>query len=112
MDSYNKHYNELTKVACVILTTMFPELQKSFESLGDFDISERLKEIFQEKDCQERFGKSLMTCKHQDGNYICVHVQKMKSYIDKLRNLGVEFPKKLSVDVVFNFLLVFIINSS
>lgn len=43
-----------------------------------------------------------MDCQHQDGNYVYVHVQKMKLYIDRLGNLGVKFPKELVVDMVLN----------
>lgn len=77
-----------------MLATMSYEMQKSFESLGAFDINGKLKEMFQEQARQERIEivKSLMSCKHQDGNFMCVHAQKMKSYIDRLGNLVVEFP--------------------
>lgn len=65
---------KITKVACIMLATMSPELQKSFKSLGAFN--EHLKEIFQEQAQKERFEiiKSLMACKNQDINTICAHV--------------------------------------
>ena len=45
-----------------------------------------------------------MACKLQEGASVCAHVQKMKSYIDRLGNLGVELPKELSIDMVLNSL--------
>ena len=33
--------------------------------------------------------QSLLICKHKDGNYMCAHVLKMKSYIDKLGRMGI-----------------------
>ena len=62
--------------------------------------------MFQEQARQERFQvvKSLMECKHQDGTPVCMHVQKMKAYIDKLGNLGVDFPRELGIDMVLNSL--------
>lgn len=53
MAAYNKHYDESMKVACIKLATMSSELQKSFESLGAFDINENLKEMFEEQDWKE-----------------------------------------------------------
>ena len=66
---YEKHDMESRKVACLMLASMSPELQKSFENMGAFEISEQLREMFQEQARQERFQvvKSLMECKHQDG---------------------------------------------
>lgn len=70
-----------------------------------FKINENLKEMFQEKARKERFEivKSLIACKHQDGNFVCAHIQKIKSCIDRLGKLGVEFPM-LSIDMVLNSL--------
>ncbi|KAJ9551125.1 hypothetical protein OSB04_015170 [Centaurea solstitialis] len=103
---YEKHDKESRKVACLMLASMSPELQKSFENMGAFDISEQLREMFQEQARQERFQvvKSLMECKHQDGTSVCTHVQKMKAYIDRLGNLGVNFPRELAIDMVLNSL--------
>ena len=104
--AYNKHYDESTKVACLMLATMASGLQKNFENWGAFDINQKLKEMFQEQARQERFEivKSLMACKQQEGASVCAHVQKMKSYIDRLGNLGVELPKELTIDMVLNSL--------
>lgn len=103
---YNKRFAESTKVACLMLASMSPELQKSFENMGAFELNEQLREMFQEQARQERFQvvKSLVECKQQDGAPVCAHVQKMKAYIDRLGNLGVDFPRELAIDMVLNSL--------
>lgn len=55
--------------------------------------------MFLEKDMQERFKiiKSLMAFKHEDGSFICTYVQKMKSYINILENLGSPISKGVSL---------------
>lgn len=45
-----------------------------------------------------------MFCKHQYVTSICTHIQKLKSYIYKFENLGVQFPKELAIDMVLNSL--------
>ena len=52
---YNKQDTESRKVACLMLASMSPELQKSFENMGAFEINEQLREMFQEQARQERF---------------------------------------------------------
>lgn len=37
--AYNKHEDESTKVACIMLATMSPELQKRFKNYGEFEIN-------------------------------------------------------------------------
>ena len=44
--------------------------------------------------------QALLACKHQDGNSVCAHVLKMKSYIDKLDRMGVAFPREQTIDLV------------
>lgn len=86
---YNKHDDESKKVDCIMLATMSPDHQKSFDGLGAYEINDHLKEMFQEKTRQESLYTiiSLTACKHQYENFICVH-QKMKSKIDRLLNFG------------------------
>ena len=103
---YNKQDTESRKVACLMLASLSPELQNSFENMGAFETNEQLREMFQEQATQERFQvvKSLMDCKHQDSTSVCTHVQKMKAYIDRLGNLGVNLPTELAIDIVLNSL--------
>ncbi|KAL7584328.1 uncharacterized protein LOC111913142 [Lactuca sativa] len=104
--AYNKHYDESTKVAFLMLATMASGLQKNFETWSAFDINQQLEEMFHEQAREERFKivKSFMACKLQEGASVCAHVQKMKSYIDRLRNLGVDLPRELAIDMVLKSL--------
>lgn len=74
--AHNKHDEQSTKVVCIMLAIMSPEIQKSFENYGVFEINEHLKEMFQVQAWQERFEivKSLMACKHQDANSMCARI--------------------------------------
>lgn len=58
------------KVARIMLVIMSHKLQNNFESLRVFKTDERLKEMIQEQDRQEKFEiiKSLMASKNQDEN--------------------------------------------
>lgn len=78
-----------------MLATMASDLQTNFENYGAYDRNRQLEEMYQEKARQERFEifNFLMACKQQEEAYVCAYVQKMKLYIDKLGNLGVELPK-------------------
>ena len=44
--------------------------------------------------------QALLDRKHKDGKFVCGHVLDMKSRIDRLRMLGVVFPRKLAIDWV------------
>ena len=55
IDAYNRLYAESKKVAFIMLGAMSPDLQKSFEHMGAFEINEHLQEMFQEHARQERF---------------------------------------------------------
>lgn len=45
--AYNKHYNESTKVAYLMLETMSSYLQKNFEDWWIFYMNQTIKEMFQ-----------------------------------------------------------------
>lgn len=48
--------------------------------------------------------EALLTKKHEDGKPVCAYVLEMKSHIDSLRMIGVEFSGKLVVDWAFQSL--------
>ena len=89
-----------------MLGAMSPELQKVFENMGAFEINEQLQEMCQEHARQERFQvvRTLIECKHQEGTTVCAHGQKMKTYIDRLRNLNMDLLNELAIDLVLNSL--------
>ena len=83
-DEFEKRRTESNEVACLMLATMTPELQKGLENLGSFDMLAQLRDMFQVQAKQERFDtvKSLGCCKMAPGSSVSVHVLKMKGYID------------------------------
>ncbi|TLX70056.1 DDE-type integrase/transposase/recombinase [Labilibacter sediminis] len=105
-EAYLKHDKDSTKVACLMLATMSSELQKSFENMGAFDINSQLMDMFQVQAMQEQYDvvQSLVACKQKDGAPVSPHVLKMKGYIDRLVNLGMEFPKQLGIHLVLGSL--------
>ena len=48
--------------------------------------------------------QAMLACQHLNGNSVCAHVLNMKPHIDRLRMLGVVFPKELAVDLVLHLL--------
>jgi hypothetical protein len=58
-DEFLKHVSDNTDVACLMLATMEPELQKQFETLEAFAMMELLKEMFQRQARIERYNTQL-----------------------------------------------------
>ncbi|XP_076903156.1 uncharacterized protein LOC143558142 [Bidens hawaiensis] len=60
-----KHNDDSTEVACIMLATMSSELAKGLEYLGSYDMLEQLKGMFQKQAHQERFDnmKQLISLK-------------------------------------------------
>ena len=83
-DDYEKRRAESNAVACLMLATMTPELQKGVENLGSYNMLAQLKDMFQLQAKQERFDtvKSLICCKMAQGSNVSVHVLRMKGYLD------------------------------
>ena len=60
--SYRKHYDDTTKVACIMVATMAPRLQRFYEDYWPYKTSLDLVENFHMSACQENYEvvKSLM----------------------------------------------------
>ena len=65
----DKHNKDAIEVACLMLATMSPDLQKNMEDMNAFDMIEQLKGMFQKQARQERYDtmKQLIRCKMQEG---------------------------------------------
>jgi len=105
-DHYESRLKESNEVACLMLATMIPELQKGMESLGAFTMLVQLKDMFQQQAKQERFEtvKTLASCKMAQGSSVSVHVLKMKGYVDQLERLGFPIGQELATDFILNSL--------
>ena len=105
-DEFVKRQTESNEVACLMLATMTPELQKGLENLGAFDMLQQLRDMFQVQAKQERFDtvKALACCKMATGSSVSVHVLKMKGYVDQLERLGFPISQELATDFILNSL--------
>lgn len=65
-----------------MIVTMAPYLQKSYEDYWSYEINQTLGKMFYKKSRQECYEvvKTLMACKLKEGEFVCVHVQKMQTH--------------------------------
>nr|KAJ0214819.1 hypothetical protein LSAT_V11C400220920 [Lactuca sativa] len=89
-----KHVNDSTEVACIMLATMTPEIQKTFDFHEAFEMIEQLR--------QERFEtlRAFIGCKMDEGSSMSAHVLKMKTYVEQLARLRFPFGDELATDVI------------
>ncbi|KAJ0923663.1 putative RNA-directed DNA polymerase [Helianthus annuus] len=104
--TWEKHVDDSQDVTCLMLAMMIPELQKNLENLGAYEMSEQLKNMFQQQARHERFEvmRSLITCRMQEGTSVSAHVLKMKSFVDQLERLNAPLSNELATDVILNSL--------
>ncbi|XP_071709438.1 uncharacterized protein [Rutidosis leptorrhynchoides] len=105
-DAWTKHMDDSTEVACLMLATMIPDLQKDLEHHDAFEMLKQLKEMFQQQARQQRFEtvRALHACKMTEGTSISSYVLKMKSYIDRLERLRSSIGPELAIDLILNSL--------
>lgn len=105
-EAYQKHYVDATKVACLMVATMTPELQRFYEDYWPYEMNKDLAEKFRKRARQEKYEvvKSLMACKMKDGESVCHHVQKMQRYIERMAKLNVVIDDEFAIDIVLNSL--------
>ncbi|KAI3690901.1 hypothetical protein L2E82_49113 [Cichorium intybus] len=104
--SYQKHSDDATKVACIMIATMNPELQRIYEDYWPYEMHKELAEKFRKQERIERCEvvKDFTNSKPKDGESICAHVQRMQGYVERLRKLAMPVPEELAVDIVLNSL--------
>jgi hypothetical protein len=101
-----KYTEDSVQVACLMLASMTPELQKDFENHGAYDMITQLKEMFQQKARVERFEtvRALHACRMDESQSVSSYVLKMKSYIDRLERLNCPVSSELATDLILNSL--------
>ena len=64
-NAYQKNIDDVTDVACLMLATMSPELQKQHVHMDAYSMIEHLQRMFEGQARQERFdtSKALYSCK-------------------------------------------------
>ncbi|GKF26516.1 hypothetical protein Tco_0082410, partial [Tanacetum coccineum] len=105
-DKYYKTVNLKKEVACIMLSSMSPDLQRTLEKYNAYDMLKELKTMFEEQAKQELFKtvKAFYACKQEEGQSVSSHLLKMKSYLDTLERLGYAMPNELGVSLNLNSL--------
>ncbi|GJZ71751.1 hypothetical protein Tco_0635602 [Tanacetum coccineum] len=98
IDNYYESVNLEQEVACLMLSSMSPYLQRTLEKYNVFDMMKELKTMFEEQAKHELFKtvKSFHACKQEDG-----HMGKMLAELHamlKLHKKGI--PKKAETPTV------------
>ncbi|GJZ06113.1 zinc finger, CCHC-type containing protein [Tanacetum coccineum] len=106
IDKYYKSVNIEQEVACLMMSSMSPDLQRTLEKYNAYDMTKELKTMFEEQAKQELFEtvKAFHACKQEEGQSVSFYLLKMKSYLDTLECLGYAMPKELGVSHILNSL--------
>nr|GEV21897.1 zinc finger, CCHC-type [Tanacetum cinerariifolium] len=94
-----KAQNEIVRL---MLMTMDPEIQKTLEHLGAYDVLNELKTLYVQQANQEllQTAQEFHACKQEEVQSFSSYVLKMKSYIDNLKRLGHAMTRNLSVSLI------------
>ncbi|GJT70419.1 retrotransposon protein, putative, ty1-copia subclass [Tanacetum coccineum] len=108
-DTINKYYEAVNleqEVACLMLSSMSPDLQRTLEKYNAYDMLKELKTMFEEQAKQVMFKivKAFHACKQEKGQSVSSYLLKMKSYVETLERLGYDMPNKLGVSLILNSL--------
>ncbi|GJR65737.1 hypothetical protein Tco_0011802 [Tanacetum coccineum] len=105
-DTYEVLYDAQNEVACLMLVSMSPDLQRALENYKAYDMIQELKTMFGEQAKHELFDtvKVFHACKQEDGQSVSAYILKMKGYFDTLECLGYVIPKELGVSLILNSL--------
>ncbi|GKB56859.1 retrotransposon protein, putative, ty1-copia subclass [Tanacetum coccineum] len=105
-NAYIRRVAEQQEVACLMLVSMTPEIQKNLEDRPAFEILQELKTMFQLQAEQELFEtvKAFHACKQEEGQSVSTYVLKMKAYLDQMERLGYPMPLVLGVNMILTSL--------
>ncbi|GJQ95907.1 hypothetical protein Tco_0007046 [Tanacetum coccineum] len=75
-NAYTRRVAEQQEVACLMLVSMTPEIQKNLEDRPAFEILQELKTMFQQQAEQELFEtvKAFHACKQEEGKSVSTYV--------------------------------------
>ncbi|GJV37773.1 hypothetical protein Tco_1410250 [Tanacetum coccineum] len=106
-NAYTCRVAEQQEVACLMLVSMTPEIQKNLEDRTAFEILQELKTMFQQQAEQELFEtvKAFHACKQEEGQSVSTYVLKMKAYLDQIERLGYPMPLVLGGELDSYFTL-------
>jgi hypothetical protein len=97
-----KHCDDALNVSCLMLTTMFPDLQKQYEHVDFYTMFQGLIGKFENQARAKRYNisKALFACNLAEGSQVSPHVIKMMGYIETLTKLGCEIKDDMAIDVI------------
>ncbi|GKB42203.1 hypothetical protein Tco_0887145 [Tanacetum coccineum] len=103
---YYKTVNLKQEVACIMLLSMSPDLQRTLEKYNAYDMLKELKTMFEEQVNQVLFEivKAFHACKQEECQSVSSYLLKMKSYLGTLEHLGYAMPNELGVSLILNSL--------
>ncbi|GJU24854.1 zinc finger, CCHC-type containing protein [Tanacetum coccineum] len=109
LDTIDKYYESVNleqEVACLMLSSMSPHLQRTLEKYNAYDMIKKLKTMFEEQAKHELFEtvKAFHAHKQEEGQSVSSYILKMKSYLDTLECLSYTMPKELGVSLILNSL--------
>ncbi|GJY42608.1 retrotransposon protein, putative, ty1-copia subclass [Tanacetum coccineum] len=98
-DTYEVLNDAKNEVACLMLGSLYPDLQRVPENYKAYDMIQELKTMFEEQAKQELFEtvKAFHACKQEEGQSVSSCLLKMKSYLDTLERLGYAMPNELGI---------------
>ncbi|GJR39280.1 hypothetical protein Tco_1214964 [Tanacetum coccineum] len=104
LSQWNAVYNAYNEVACLILSSMTPELHRQFENSSSYDMIKELKSMFEKQAGVERFDliQTFHACKQEEGKPVAAYVLQMKGYVDQSERLGYMLPQDLIVGLILN----------
>ncbi|GKC16328.1 hypothetical protein Tco_1013110, partial [Tanacetum coccineum] len=104
IDMYYETVNLEQEVACLMLSSMSPDLQRTLKKYNAYDMLKELKTMFKEQAKHELFEtvKAFHACKQEQGQSVSSYLLKMKRCLDTLERLGYAMPNELGVHFILN----------
>jgi hypothetical protein len=104
--TYGRLKDVSQELACVMLASMTPELQKQFEFMEAYDMVEQLKSLFQEQARIERYdiSKAILDAKLDENKPVSPHVLRMIGLFERMSRLGNEYSREMATDIIFHSL--------
>ncbi|KAK9740724.1 hypothetical protein RND81_03G055600 [Saponaria officinalis] len=93
INAYNTQKEISKEVACVMLASMTPELQKQFEFTEAYAMVQELKSLFKEHARIERFdiARGILDAKLEKNKPVSPHILRLIGLFERMRRLGVEY---------------------
>ncbi|GKC27480.1 zinc finger, CCHC-type containing protein [Tanacetum coccineum] len=103
-DTYEVLFDAQNEVACPMLGSMSPDLQRTLENYKAYDMIQELKTMFEEQANHKFFKivKAFHAYQQEDGQFVSAYVLKMKGYLDILEHIGHVMPNELGVSLILN----------